>query len=795
MRFGKTLRNSIYSPWSGKYIDYHKLKVLLREDDVTKDASDSEDSQWTDQDEEAFVQELLNVQLDNVNAFQVETSRQLRERTSTCEAKLRSLAPAEQQQQTPTTDDEEKKAIASEVLQELDSITKEVSELEKYSRINFTGFLKAAKKHDRKRGTRYRVRPLLQVRLSQLPFNSEDYSPLVRRLSVMYSFVREILSRGVVEPKNDGEPRFGEDVYSSFKFWVHSDNVLEVKTYILRQLPVLIYNPGTSKELQTLLEDPAITSLYFDNPKFELYNQKVAKAPEAGSLRLRWTGNLKDKPAIFLEKKVVTDDDRSREVKVQLKQKHVQEFLKGEYRLDKQVHRMEGMGNGESEQAESLKKDVEELQSFIKEHNLQPMVRANYTRTAFQIPGDDRIRISLDTNLALIREDSLDQERPCRDPNEWHRTELDEAGMVYPFNAIRTGEISRFPHALLEVKLRGSAHNAEWVNDLMFSHLVKEAPRFSKFVHGIAQLFEDNVNSFPFWLGELDSDIRRDPETAFHEEQERLAKRAEDDIAVGSFLGGKGSPSRKPLAESRIARYSDVGSPSRVRRASHVVQQRPPRLSVTGPEPEPQPQPQPQEEAELPAEQEQTPAMSRLGALFPSFSTSKRSRTHRGAMVLPPGVRDPGTWIKDSGPVRVESKVWLANQRTLIKWMHVTVLLSSLSLALYNAAGKHNGIARALSVVYTFFAVFSAGWGWYMYEKRANLIRQRSGRDLDNMFGPMVVCIGLAVALVLNFAFKYSSTLEKIRQNHPYPYSSDSSIYSAAPVENQTSWQLVKQAP
>lgn len=41
-----------------------------------------------------------------------------------------------------------------------------------------------------------------------------------------------------------------------------------------------------------------------------------------------------------------------------------------------------------------------------------------------------------------------------------------------------------------------------------------------------------------------------------------------------------------------------------------------------------------------------------------------------------------------------------------------------------------------------------------MYEKRARLIRQRSGKDLDNLFGPIVVCIGLAVALVLNFAFK-----------------------------------------
>ena len=741
MRFGKTLRNSIYPPWSGNYIDYHKLKVLLREDDVTGDGSDSEGTQWTEEDEEGFVQELINVQLDKVNAFQVRTSQQLRERTSACEAKLRPLAPSPDQEASAVSE-EERKSVASEALQELDNITHEVSQLEKYSRVNFTGFLKAAKKHDRKRGARYRVKPLLQVRLSQLPFNTEDYSPLVRKLSVMYSFVREILSHGIVEPEAFAEPRFGHDAYSSYKFWVHADNILEVKTYILRQLPVLIYNPGNTKELETLPEDPTITSLYFDSPQFDLYNQKVLKEPEAGSLRLRWTGNLKETPAIFLEKKIVTDDDRSKEVKVQLKQKHIQEFLNGEYRLDKKVHRMEDRDHGESAEANSLKKDVEDLQSFIKEYNLQPMLRANYTRTAFQIPGDDRIRISLDTDLALIREDSLDEERPCREPNQWHRSDIDENRMEYPFDAIRTGEISRFPHALLEVKLRGSAHNTEWVNDLMVSHLVKDAPRFSKFVHGVAQLFEDNVNNFPFWLGELENDIRRDPETAFHEEQERLAKRAEDDFAVGSFMGAsRMSPNIRPS-------ISYPSSPSRARSSWPV--QSSPRPSIRLPEPAAGEQAGPEEE-----EEEAPPPMakkSRLAALFPTFSRS--DRRFQDSAPLPPGVRDPGTWIKDAGPVRVESKVWLANQRTFIKWLHISILLSSLSLGLYNAAGKNNDVARALSVVYTVFALFSAAWGWYMYEKRAQLIRQRSGRDLDNTFGPFVVCVGLAAALVLNFAFK-----------------------------------------
>lgn len=325
-------------------------------------------------------------------------------------------------------------------------------------------------------------------------------------------------------------------------------------------------------------------------------------------------------------------------------------------------------------------------------------------------------------------------------------------------------------------------------HDLMSSHLVKEAPRFSKFVHGIAQLFEDNVNNFPFWMGELENDIRRDPETAFHQEQERLAKQAEDDIAVGSFLGSSNrmSPRIRASMGSPGTRFTDIGSPSRASRPSQAVPLSPRASASQPPRPEPSHQETPAETDRVEG-QSSTTTMARLASLFPSFPVSRSSRTVRDSAPLPPGVKEPGTWIKDSGPVRVESKVWLANQRTFIKWLHISILLSSLSLGLYNAAGKHNDVARALSIVYTAFALFSAGWGWYMYEKRAMLIRQRSGKDLDNIFGPLVVCLGLAVALVLNFAFKYSSALKNIRGGHE-PDVGTPGINSTA------SWKLVNQA-
>lgn len=206
MRFGRTLRRTVYPPWESKYIDYDKLKQLLREgnSDQGSDREDADDD-WTEEDEGKFVDELVNHQLEKVHDFQNQKYQDLRDRTTKCEQKLEPLALAAREGEDADNgegsakgkkaevSDEERQRVSKEVLKELDTITKEVSELERYSRINYTGFLKAAKKHDRKRGHIYRVRPLLQVRLGALPFNKEDYSPLLIRLSAMYSFVRQNL--------------------------------------------------------------------------------------------------------------------------------------------------------------------------------------------------------------------------------------------------------------------------------------------------------------------------------------------------------------------------------------------------------------------------------------------------------------------------------------------------------------------------------------------------------------------------------------------------------------------------
>lgn len=532
--------------------------------------------------------------------------------------------------------------------------------------------------------------------------------------------------------------------------WVHPDNLLEVKTYILRRLPAVVYSEPSSKSPEPQA-DPTISSLYFDSPDFTLYDQKREKRQDATSLRIRWYGQLKENPELHFEQKIVHENGTSEERKLLIKEKYIDAFIKGEYKMEKSIQKMERQGQPEGK-IEAFKKTVNDIQSLILTNGLQPILRANYTRTAFQKPLDDKVRISIDTQLAFIREDCIDEDRPCRDPSSWHRRDIDSSAMSYPFSNINPGEISRFPYSVLEIKVKDDASKKQpqWVQELMGSHLVYVAPGFSKFLQGAVSLFEDNVNDYPLWHGNLTDDIRKDPQAAFEEDQSRKAKQAENDLVVGSFLGTshKASASFKPAVSSPVGK-----SYMAERMAAEEVTGR--RSHLDGPA----------GSGDAGNDEEETEdsrdrgGYGTLASVFPSFSLSRYAQSRRSRSVqLPPGVTKPTQYIKDSGPLQVEPKVWLANERTFLKWQHICILLGSLAVSLYTAAGEDE-IAEAMGIAYIIIAIFAGCWGYWMHYTRRNMIVARSGKDFDNLIGPMIVSAALMVSLLLNFFFKVSQLL------------------------------------
>ncbi|KAI0198709.1 VTC domain-containing protein [Astrocystis sublimbata] len=750
MRFGKTLRVAIYPPWKDEYMDYSKLKSMLREN--TSD--DDEDVPWTEEDENRFCAEIFNVQLDKVSQFQAKTTSSLQQRADAAFETLRDLAPSEDDKSKGDTKNDARSEITTarleELRAELDAIVTEVKELKKYSGLNYTGFLKIAKKHDRKRGDRYKVRPMMRVSLSEHGLNSEQrFTPLLNKLSIMYYAINQTIDKDKQQHPldlNSQEEFHNGERYTAHKFWVHPDNLLEVKTAILRHLPALVYSQQAAKEVGGD-QDPTITSLYFDNPKFDLYGKKLDRQSDASSVRLRWYGQLSDKSEIVMEQKIIYHDGTSEERKFNIKDKYVKQYIDGEYKMEKSLQKMARQGQQDGS-IDSFKATAEELQSFLAANKLEPVMRANYTRTAFQKPADDRVRISIDTDIAFIREDTLDRDRPCRDPTQWHRADIDNNNMTYPFKNINQSEISRFPHALLEMKLKEEEgrKRPRWIDDLIASHLVYATPRFSKFVHGVATLFEDHVNNLPFWLSDLEKEIRKDPQQAHEEEEQRRVRQAEDAQAVDSLLGTSARRSSyKPAASSPIAK-------------SYLSE----RAASEAATPRSYPIHEAREDARGADGETSGPSLGygTLSSVIPGFSLSRYARNKRQRGHLPEGVTKPDTWLKNAGPLQIEPKVWLANERTFLKWQHICVLLGTLAVGLYSAAGE-NLVAECMGIAYIAIAVLAGLWGNLMLHRRRAMILERSGKDFDNVVGPLALSVALMVALILNFMFAYRNASSK----------------------------------
>jgi uncharacterized membrane protein YidH (DUF202 family) len=539
--------------------------------------------------------------------------------------------------------------------------------------------------------------------------------------------------------------------------WIHPDNLLEVKTYVLRRLPALVYSESSAKQLDGN-EDPSITSLYFDNSKFDLYMRKLERQVDASSLRLRWYGQLSKRPDIYLEQKIIYENGISEEKKLNIKDKYVKQFIDGEYKMEKTIQKMERQGQ-QPEQVEKFKTTAEEIQDFIIKNKLEPVLRAVYTRTAFQKPADDRVRISIDSDIAFIREDTLDHDRPCRDPSTWHRRDIDDSNMSYPFKNINQSEVAKFPYSLLEIKVKEDAtrRKPKWVEELMGSHLVYSAPRFSKFVHGVASLFEDHVNNLPFWLSDLEQDIRKSPKQAFDEEEQRKARRAEDAEVVGSFLG-KSSASYKAVAGGsyKPGASSPMGQSYLAQRAQaddHALQRNEVSAATLND--------QQGGDANLTGETDGQQSYGTLGKILPSFSIGSYARLRRERVKLPEGVIEPTAWIKNEGELKVEPKVWLANERTFLKWQHISVLLGTLAVGLYTAAGE-NFLAECMGIAYIAIAAAAGLWGYTMFHKRQNMIIERSGKDFDNVIGPIAVSVAMMIALILNFVFAYRAAVDRL---------------------------------
>ncbi|CCE62704.1 hypothetical protein TPHA_0D00600 [Tetrapisispora phaffii CBS 4417] len=854
MLFGMKLATGIYEPWKEYYLDYDKLKELLKESEFSN-TTDKHNSNtfsgnsklvWSDDDESRFV-ELLDGELEKVYSFQAEKYNILLDRLNRLEDKLSdSLAKSAK----------DSSINFEEFKNNLEIILLEANGLDNFTRLNYTGFIKIVKKHDKLHPQFASVKSLLEVRLKKLPLHSEEYSPLLYQISYLYNIIRNSttnnmisnsislnsLSKSVINENNISNSFVDEEsfVFKSLKFWIHKDNLMEVKTRILRHLPVLLYaaaptenddmthsmendvilsdnimnTSSTKSDSTTNLDnkifanrgsgtdregskrygyDPVINTLYFDNENFELYHDKLVRTKDAPTLRLRWVGHLYENPDIFLEKRIVSTskpvsagDENSnlnemidfKELRIKLKEKYINDFIFNEgLKYKEQTLKNLEKIRANPELFSENKKNIDTLQKFIVENDLQPVLRTRYTRTAFQIPGDDRVRVTIDSDILYIREDSFDKSRPIRDSDSWHRFDID-ANVANPMRFLRKGEYTDFPFAVMEIKIRsdnfknlrqtptmsssmvsgkGSKKHYKWIHELTNSHLVKEVPKFSKYSQGVASLFgdDDKLDILPFWLPSLENDIKKDPKEAYEEEimreekQKKIQKKL-DEMRKATNMHNKGTNKNEDIQDTaaQTAPQSAISS-GRNNEADLVGNES--------------------------SDEEDDEQNIRRGTKSKKYKNRNKKDLNflqvlsgRDAKLngfdsedeeieLPPGVIKPTSLIKNAGPIKVEAKVWLANERTFNRWLKVTTLFSILTFSIYNSVKKadYPHVADTLAYLYFGLTLFCGVWSYIIYIKRLNVIKERSGDHLDAPLGPILVAVFLSLTLIVNFVLSF----------------------------------------
>ncbi|KAH8153368.1 uncharacterized protein LAJ45_02180 [Morchella importuna] len=782
MKFGQQLRTSLIKDYSHQYIAYDDLKSQLKSRLYPSgtDPATTSPTQWTEEDEKEFVQ-ALEVELDRVFNFQKLRSSDIVRRIKVSEKevedvvkKLDSRPPARRQNAAPGVQGEDGDEASGpteedfEMLEaDLSDIIADVHDLAKFTQLNYTGFQKIIKKHDKQTG--WMLRPIFSARLNAKPFFKDNYDAFIVKLSKLYDLVR---TRG--NPTQGDSSAGGSQqnfVRQTTKYWVHPDNITELKLIILKHLPVLVFNPN--KEFET--QDSAISSIYYDNSDFDLYTGRLRKDEGAEAVRLRWYGGM-DVSTIFVERKTHREDwtgEKSVKARFSLKEKNVNAFLNGEYTVGQAFEKMRKEGKKSVKEIEQLEALAREVQYTTITKRLQPAVRSFYNRTAFQLPGDARVRISLDTELSLIREDNWDG--TIRSGKNWRRMDI---GIDWPFKQLPEKDIERFPYAILEVKLQTQAGQEppEWVRELVASHLVEAVPKFSKFIHGSATLFPDKINLLPFWIPQMHIDIRKPPTHRFGiERPSHSASISTSDDPFDSDededLSDQDTNIQRIRSAERAMEYSD-----RVERTHNGGGAR-----GELDEEERAADEEPRDEYQLyDSEDEDSYEEARNGRRNKPLKSVVMDGLFQAGNVLKSLVPKPRSTEADTlnpqapvqgmvyarkfkappgkrifVPVRVEPKVYFAAERTFLSWFEFSIYLGAIAGTLLNFGDR---LSLYSAWGFTVVAVVALLYSMGLYLWRVDKISKRRAVRYHDKYGPTGLCFLLFIAVALNFYFRYGES-------------------------------------
>lgn len=725
MKFGQYLEANKRPDWGPYYINYKALKDLISlsaQETRNEEAGGISNVRETslsvvrttgrqETAEERFFKRL-EAEVSKIGAFTAELVSQLRSKMSKLQAEAASIVG---ELGDGTNKDIEKKR--TKLLEEAKQFGDDFLALEKYVNLNYMGFHKILKKHDKNIPTAP-CRQFYVAHLHNQPWVQGNYSDLMVMLSNLYSQLR---GDQLAQAAGGAAQAFNR---STTKYWVKTDCVTAVKSIIIENMPVFVFNPENYTG-----DSQLVNSVYFDNESLELYHGRLDKKPGALAIRIRWYGpnEPKGKSTCFVERKTHKESwkgEKSVKERFTLAEEKIVPYIEGEYTVEEYAETLKKKGKSQAdiEKASIL---FLEIQRSIEAKQLKPFIRTQYMRSAFQMGHDRTVSFTLDTNLIMLKENP-EGHPTCALAGRWYRD---------PKLPIHRTEITKFPHAVLEIKLALPDGEAppEWVQNMMSSGLITEVHKMSKFIHGTAVLFPELVQAVPYWID--DESIR-----------ESIKQSGPDPYEISS------SALDADAAERHDKKPRRRFNPARV---NHPLLGEEPTLALM------------QGSADGDMSYMESPWWN-------PFHKPQGPRTHI--------------------PQRLEPKTFLASERTFLSWLHMSITLSSIAAALlaFASTAKKNrtdtlhslskNLVEFIALMLLPLGIFIVAYALVVFLWRNSQIALKQASYIDDRRGPLLLATLVVSALSAIFVVSCMDLYDQIHNSTSQSPSPEPSPLPPAPM-------------
>lgn len=139
-----------------------------------------------------------------------------------------------------------------------------------------------------------------------------------------------------------------------------------------------------------------------------------------------------------------------------------------------------------------------------------------------------------------------------------------------------------------------------------------------------------------------------------------------------------------------------------------------------------------------------------------SFFRNVSRKSNAFAAASNTGIIDSSAILPRSAPVKVDPKVFFANERTFLAWLHVSVILAGASVAIvaFTDSNATPGPGALYGVILLPVSIAFILYAMIQYTRRASMIRRKSPGPYMDIAGPTVLTVILMLSIVTQFSIK-----------------------------------------